>query len=151
MVWYKQSTPTKGASMKHKAKKLMISTIIGLTLSCTATAAFADDSTSTTVPSTTKATNAPARSQTPKVKAAERAEYSKNLKTYIGARFKIVKDFNSSIKEAIEARRTARKAAKTPEERKILREVFATAVETAKTTKADALTALGEPPVKPTK
>jgi ribosome-binding protein aMBF1 (putative translation factor) len=137
--------------MKHKAKKLMISTIIGLTLSCTATAALADDSTSTTVPSTTKATNAPTRSQTPKVTAAERAEYSKNLKTYIGARFKIVKDFNSSIKEAIEARRIARKAAKTQEERKILREVFATAVETAKTTKADALTALGDPPVKPTK
>ncbi len=134
--------------MNHKVKKLMISTIIGLSLSCTATAALADDSTSTTVPSTTKTTTAP------KISAADRAAratYLKDLKTYIGARLEIVKDFNAGIKEAIEARRIAREAAKTQEARKALREAFSTSIETAKTTKAAALTALGDPPVKPTK
>jgi hypothetical protein len=134
--------------MKHKAKKLMISTIIGLTLSCTATAALADDSTTTTVPSTTKTTTAP---KITAAQRAERAEYLTKLKTYKDARLEIVKNFNSSINEAIDARRVAQEAAKTQQERKAVREAFATAITTAKTTKEAALTALGEPPVKPTK
>jgi len=149
MVWDMQTTTqTRGASMKPNAKKLMMSTIICLSLSCTATAALADNSTTTTVPSTTKTTTAP---KSTAAQRAERVEYLAKLKTYIDARLEIVKNCNSSINEAIDARSVAQEAAKTQQERKALREAFATAIETAKTTKAAALTALGEPPVKPTK
>ena len=110
--------------MKQFAKKTLVVTTIALVMSSGATAALAEDASS---PSTTVPT-----ASTPKT-------------------IEINKNFATAMKEANTARRTARESATTKEAKKAAQIAFSAAITTAQNARTAALTALGDPPVKPVK
>lgn len=116
---------------------------IALVMSSGATVAFAEDATSpsTSVPTTS----------TPKTISAERSAYRIALQAYNKAKIEINKNFALAMREANTARRTARESATTKEAKKAAQIVFSAAITAAQNARTAALTALGNPPVKPVK
>jgi ABC-type multidrug transport system fused ATPase/permease subunit len=142
MVMNKKA-PNKGVNMKQFAKKTLVVTTIALVMSSGATAALAEDASS---PSTTVPT-----ASTPKTISAERSAYRTALQAYNKAKIEINKNFATAMKEANTARRTARESATTKEAKKAAQIAFSAAITTAQNARTAALTALGDPPVKPVK
>lgn len=129
--------------MKLFIRKTIVASATAIVLSSGASAALADDasSTSTTVPATSGA----------KTVSAERAAYRLALQTYNKAKIEINKNFATAMREANSARRTARETATTKEAKKAVQTAFSAAVTAAQDARTAALAALGDPPVKPVK
>lgn len=142
MVMSKKA-PNKGVNMKQFVKKILVVTSIALIMSSGATAALADDAstTSTTVPATLGT----------KTVSAERAAYRLALQTYNKSKVAIEKTFAEAMRTANATRRTAREAATTNAAKKTAREAFSAAISAAHSARTSALAALGNPPVKPVK
>ncbi len=129
--------------MKQVMKKMVIASATAIVLSSGATAVHAADesTTSTTVPATAET----------KTISAERTAYRLALQAYNKAKIEINKTFANAMRDANSARRSARETATTKEAKKAAQTAFSTAVTAAQNARTAALTALGNPPVKPVK
>lgn len=129
--------------MKKSVQKVLAVTAIALVMTNGATAALAEDASSPT-------TTVPAQSA-PNANSAERSAYRLALQAYNKAKIEINKNFATAMKEANTARRTARESATTKEAKKAAQLAFSAAITAAQNARTAALTALGDPPVKPVK
>jgi hypothetical protein len=160
MVNIKKS-PYKGDDMKQFAKKTLAATTIALIMTSGATAALADDSSSTTIPTSsipTSSTSVPKKRDEVKPTSAQRAAYATALQTYrtaltnyIKSKVAIEKAFGEAMRAANSTRTAAREAAVTAQEKKAIYTTFITAMSAAHAAHSSALAALGSPPVKPVK
>jgi hypothetical protein len=157
MVNIKKS-PYKGDDMKQFAKKTLAATTIALIMTSGATAALADDSSSTTIPTSSVPTSVPKKRDEVKPTSAQRAAYATALQTYRAAltnynksKVAIEKAFGEAMRAANSTRTAAREAAVTAQEKKAIYTTFITAMSAAHAARSSALAALGSPPVKPVK
>ena len=147
--------------MKQLAKRTLAATTIALIMTSGATAALADNSSSTTIPTSsvpTSSTSVPKKHDETKPTPEKRAAYISSIQTYRTAltnynksKVAIEKAFAAAMRTANETRRTAREAATTDAAKKAAREAFSAAMTTAQSARTSALAALGNPPVKPVK
>lgn len=147
--------------MKRLAKKSLVVTTIALVMSSGATVALADNSSSTTIPTSsvpTSSTSVPKKHDESKPTPEQRAAYVTAIQTYrvafqnyIKSKVAIEKAFAAAMRTANATRRTAREAATTDAAKKAAREAFSAAMTTAQSARTSALAALGSPPVKPVK
>ena len=147
--------------MKQFAKRTLAATTIALIMTSGATAALADNSSSTTIPTSsvpTSSTSVPKKHDETKPTPEQRAAYITSIQTYrtaltnyIKSKVAIEKAFGEAMRAANSARTAAREAAVTAQEKKAVYTTFITAMSAAHAARSSALTALGSPPVKPVK
>jgi len=157
----KEKDTYKGETMKQLAKKALVASTIAIIMSSGATVALADDSSSTTIPSSSvprSSTSVPKNDDGPRLTPAQRAAYASALQTYRTAlinynksKVAIEKAFRDAMRTANSNRTASREAAVTAQEKKAVYTTFITAMSTAHAARSSALAALGSPPVKPVK
>jgi len=147
--------------MKRLAKKSLVVTTIALVMSSGATVALADNSSSTTIPTSsvpTSSTSVPKKHDESKPTPEQRAAYVTAIQTYrvafqnyIKSKMAIEKTFLEAMRTANSTRKAAREAAVTDQEKKAAYTTFTSAMSAAHAARSSALAALGSPPVKPVK
>jgi hypothetical protein len=168
MVSIKKS-PNEGDNMRQFARKTLVATSIALIMTSGATAAMADDSssssptstiprTSTTIPSSSPTSSVPRNNDGPRLTPAQRAAYLSALQTYrteltnyYTSKVAIEKAFWDAVRDANSTRIAARETAVTAQEKKAVHTAFNTSMSDARAARTSALPALGTPPVKPVK
>ena len=150
MVSIKKS-PNEGDNMRQFARKTLVATSIALIMTSGATAAMADDSSSSSPTSTI-----PRNNVGPRLTPAQRAAYLSALQTYrteltnyYTSKVAIEKAFWDAVRVANSTRIAARETAVTAQEKKAVHTAFNTSMSDARAARTSALTALGNPPVKP--
>lgn len=137
--------------MRQFARKTLVATSIALIMTSGATAAMADDSSSSSPTS-----SVPRNNDGPRLTPAQRAAYLSALQTYrteltnyYTSKVAIEKAFWDAVRDANSTRIAARETAVTAQEKKAVHTAFNTSMSDARAARTSALTALGNPPVKP--